>query len=45
MHAVNVRGSFLMMKYSLVEMKKTNYGRILLVASISGKEVVAKMIV
>ena len=37
--AVNVRGSFLMTKYSLVEMKKHNYGRILLIASIAGKEV------
>ena len=36
---VNLRGSFLMMKYSLVEMKKHNYGRILLIASIAGKEV------
>lgn len=37
--AVNVRGSFLMTKYSLLEMKKRNYGRILLIASIAGKEV------
>ncbi len=37
--AVNVRGSFLMTKHSLVEMKKRNYGRILLIASIAGKEV------
>ena len=36
---VNVRGSFLVTKYSLLEMKKNNYGRILLVASIAGKEV------
>ena len=36
---VNVRGSFLMTKYSLPEMKKNNYGRILLIASIAGKEV------
>lgn len=36
---VNLRGSFLMMKHSLVEMKKHNYGRILLIASIAGKEV------
>ena len=36
---VNVRGSFLMTKYALLEMKKRNYGRILLVASIAGKEV------
>ncbi len=37
--AVNVRGSFLMTKHSLLEMKKRNYGRILLIASIAGKEV------
>ena len=36
--AVNLRGSFLMTKYALIEMEKRNYGRILLVASISGKE-------
>ncbi len=36
--AVNLRGSFLMTKYALLEMEKRNYGRILLVASISGKE-------
>ena len=36
---VNLRGSFLMVKYSLKEMKKKNYGRILLFASIAGKEV------
>lgn len=28
-----------MTKYSVQEMKKTNYGRILLIASIAGKEV------
>ena len=39
MYAVNTRGSFLMTKYSLLEMKKRNYGRILLIASIAGKEV------
>ena len=33
---VNTIGSFIMTKYALGEMKKTNYGRILLVASISG---------
>ncbi|XP_064391596.1 2-dehydro-3-deoxy-L-rhamnonate dehydrogenase (NAD(+))-like isoform X2 [Halichondria panicea] len=37
-YQVNVRGSFLMTKHSLVEMKKRNYGRILLIASIAGKE-------
>ncbi len=36
--AVNLRGSFLMTKFALIEMEKRNYGRILLVASISGKE-------
>ena len=36
---MNVRGSFLMTKHSLIEMKKRNYGRILLIASIAGKEV------
>ncbi len=36
--AVNLRGSFLMSKYTLAEMEKTNYGRILLIASIAGKE-------
>jgi NAD(P)-dependent dehydrogenase (short-subunit alcohol dehydrogenase family) len=35
---VNLRGSFLMTKYSLREMMKQNYGRVLLVASIAGKE-------
>lgn len=38
-YAVNTRGSFLMTKYSLLEMKKRNYGRILLIASMAGKEV------
>ena len=36
---MNVRGSFLMTKYSLREMKKNDYGRILHLASIAGKEV------
>lgn len=36
--AVNLRGSFLMAKYSLQIMSKQNYGRILLIASIAGKE-------
>lgn len=35
---VNLRGSFLMTKYALREMMKKNYGRVLLVASIAGKE-------
>jgi len=37
-YAVNLRGSFLMTKYVLSSMKKNNYGRILLIASIAGKE-------
>lgn len=37
-YAVNLRGSFLMTKYSLRVMEKKNYGRILLIASIAGKE-------
>ena len=36
--AVNLRGSFLMAKYSLIEMEKRDYGRICLIASIAGKE-------
>src|SRR5258708_3133244 len=35
---VNLRGSFLMTKYTLPSMLKRRYGRILLIASISGKE-------
>lgn len=42
-YSVNVRGSFLMTKYSIIEMKKQNYGRILLIASIAGKEGNARM--
>ena len=38
-NAVNVKGSFLITKHSLKLMKKNNYGRILLIASIAGKEV------
>lgn len=37
-YAVNLRGSFLMTKYAIVEMEKNNYGRILLLSSIGGKE-------
>eukprot|EP00731_Ephydatia_muelleri_P022561 Em0015g144a len=37
-YAVNTKGSFLMTKYSIIEMKKNNYGRILLIASVAGKE-------
>ncbi len=35
---VNLNGSFLLSKYSIPHMLKNNYGRILLVASIGGKE-------
>ena len=35
----NTQGSFLMTRYSLQEMKKRNYGCILLMASMAGKEV------
>jgi 3-oxoacyl-[acyl-carrier protein] reductase len=37
-YAVNLRGSFLMTKHSVKVMEKYNYGRILLLASIAGKE-------
>ncbi|HEY2720081.1 MAG TPA: SDR family NAD(P)-dependent oxidoreductase [Chitinophagaceae bacterium] len=37
-YAVNLRGSFLVTKYVLPSMKKNHYGRILLIASIAGKE-------
>jgi 3-oxoacyl-[acyl-carrier protein] reductase len=37
-YRVNLRGSFLMTKHVIMAMKKNNYGRILLVASIAGKE-------
>lgn len=37
-YAVNLRGSFLMTKYAVKSMEKYNYGRILLLASIAGKE-------
>ena len=37
-YAVNLRGSFLMTKYAIQAMEKNNYGRILLIASIAGKE-------
>ncbi|XP_065834917.1 2-dehydro-3-deoxy-L-rhamnonate dehydrogenase (NAD(+))-like [Oscarella lobularis] len=36
--AINVRGSFLVTKYAVNEMKKRNYGRVMLIASVSGKE-------
>ena len=37
-YGVNLRGSFLMTKYAIKLMEKHNYGRILLIASIAGKE-------
>ncbi|HZU29234.1 MAG TPA: SDR family NAD(P)-dependent oxidoreductase [Bryobacteraceae bacterium] len=36
--AINLRGSFLMTKYAIAPMLERNYGRILLIASIAGKE-------
>ena len=35
---VNLFGSFLVTKHALVQMQKRNYGRVLLIASIAGKE-------
>jgi 2-dehydro-3-deoxy-L-rhamnonate dehydrogenase (NAD+) len=35
---INLRGSFLMTKYTIKVMEKHNYGRILLIASMAGKE-------
>lgn len=37
-YAVNLRGSFLVTKYALRHMEGRNYGRVLLFASIAGKE-------
>jgi 3-oxoacyl-[acyl-carrier protein] reductase len=37
-YAVNLRGAFLMTKYAVKAMEIHNYGRILLIASIAGKE-------
>ena len=37
-YAVNLRGAFLMTKYAVRVMEKQSYGRILLIASIAGKE-------
>lgn len=37
-YAINLRGAFLMTKYAIKAMEKKNYGRILLIASIAGKE-------
>jgi 2-dehydro-3-deoxy-L-rhamnonate dehydrogenase (NAD+) len=35
---VNLFGSFLVAKYAVLQMQKRNYGRVLLIASIAGKE-------
>tara|TARA_B110000196_G_scaffold287758_1_gene272300 strand:- start:630 stop:1382 length:753 start_codon:yes stop_codon:yes gene_type:complete len=37
-YAVNLRGSFSVTKYAVMHMEKQNYGRVLLFASIAGKE-------
>jgi 2-dehydro-3-deoxy-L-rhamnonate dehydrogenase (NAD+) len=37
-YGVNLKGTFLMTKYAVKVMEKNNYGRILLLASIAGKE-------
>ncbi|MFD2571751.1 SDR family NAD(P)-dependent oxidoreductase [Spirosoma soli] len=37
-YAINLRGAFLMTKYAIAVMEKNNYGRILHMASIAGKE-------
>ncbi len=37
-YSINLRGAFLMTKYAIKAMEKNNYGRILLLASIAGKE-------
>lgn len=37
-YAINLRGAFLMTKYAIKVMEKANYGRILHMASIAGKE-------
>ncbi len=37
-YQVNLKGAFLMTKYAIAAMSKQNYGRILLIASIAGKE-------
>jgi NAD(P)-dependent dehydrogenase (short-subunit alcohol dehydrogenase family) len=37
-YSVNLRGAFLMTRYAIKVMEKRNYGRILLIASIAGKE-------
>jgi len=37
-YGINLRGAFLMSKYTIPLMEKNNYGRVLLIASIAGKE-------
>lgn len=37
-YSINLRGSFLTTKYAVAAMEKNNYGRILLLSSIAGKE-------
>jgi 2-dehydro-3-deoxy-L-rhamnonate dehydrogenase (NAD+) len=37
-YTVNLRGAFLVTKYAIKAMQKNNYGRVLLIASIAGKE-------
>lgn len=37
-YAINLKGTFLMTKYTLQKMEKKQYGRILLIASMAGKE-------
>lgn len=38
LYAINLRGSFLMTKYAVASMLPGNYGRILLIASMAGKD-------
>ncbi len=38
LYEVNLKGTFLMTKYTLIEMKKTGIGRLLLISSMAGKE-------
>ena len=38
LYEVNLRGAFLITKYTLQKMEKTGYGRILLISSMAGKE-------
>jgi 3-oxoacyl-[acyl-carrier protein] reductase len=38
LYKVNLKGTFLVTKYTLMEMQKTGFGRILLISSMAGKE-------